>query len=311
MPVSASAFALLATLLAGQNSAARTSDASGTVFTVAIGGDLSLARGIAGRAASEGWEHVLSPLVETLSGTDVRIVNLESATGPCLGAGTVQHPRLCGEAGALARLARAGVTAVTVANNHALDAGESGLARAVEGLRNEKVDVLGADAVRTGKPVAEALGPITVVAANLSRSAWPPGASVSIPTADEIAAVVRTAHRNNARRPVLVILHGGREMDSAPSSFERSYSQAAVEAGAAAVVFHGSHVAHGLEPIAGVPVHLGLGNLLFDQRDPKAVYGQILLLRFRPGVPAEVIETRCVESTTGRRCTGEVGTTDK
>ena len=28
-------------------------------------------------------------------------------------------------------------------------------------------------------------------------------------------------------------------------------------------------------------------------------------------IPAEVIETRCVESTTGRRCAGQVGTTGR
>jgi hypothetical protein len=99
---------------------------------------------------------------------------------------------------------------VTVANNHALDAGESGLAKTVADLREQKIDVLGAEAVRTGKPVAESLGPITVVAANLSRSPWPPGEGVAIPAPSAIAAVVRAAHGADKRRPVLVILHGGR-----------------------------------------------------------------------------------------------------
>jgi poly-gamma-glutamate capsule biosynthesis protein CapA/YwtB (metallophosphatase superfamily) len=94
-------------------------------------------------------------------------------------------------------------------------------------------------------------------------------------------------------------------MDPAPSSFERSYAQAAVAAGAAAVVFHGAHVARRIEFIAGVPVHLGLGNLLFDQRDAKVSRGRVLLLGFRPGVPAEIVENRCVESTIGRRCASE------
>ena len=301
MSVSAAAVALLATLWSDQalSSAAPAADVA---FTVAIGGDLSLARGIARRAAGEGWERVLSPLGDTLSGADARVVNLESASGTCLSVGTVQRPRLCGDARALAWLARAGVTAVTVANNHALDAGETGLAETIEVLRKKKVDALGGHAVRTGRPVTEAVGPIAVVTANLSRSAWPPARNLPIPTPDEIAAAIRAAHKMDARRPVLVILHGGREMDSAPSSFERSYAEVAVAAGAAAVVFHGSHVAHTIESIRGVPVHFGLGNLLFDQRDPRATRGQVLLLRFRPGTPAEVIEARCVQSTTGSLC---------
>lgn len=89
-------------------------------------------------------------------------------------------------------------------------------------------------------------------------------------------------------------------MDPSPSSFETGYARAAVAAGAAAVVFHGAHVLHPLIQISRVPVHLGLGNLLFDQHDPRAAQGQVVVLRFRPGLPAEVMSLRCVETLTGR-----------
>jgi len=270
-------------------------------FTVAIGGDLSLARGIEQRAANAGWPRVLAPLAEALAGADARIVNLESATGACLAGGTPARPRLCGRPEALASLPRAGITAVTVANNHALDAGDAGLADTVARLRREKLTVLGAAAARSGKPAAEPLGPIVVIAANLSRSAWPPASRVPIPTPEEVGAEVSAARKQDARRPILVILHGGRELDPEAGSFEHAYAAAAVEAGAAAVAFHGSHVARGLETIAGVPVHLGLGNLLFDQRDPKASRGQVVLLRFRRGAPAQMVEIRNVKATTGGR----------
>jgi poly-gamma-glutamate synthesis protein (capsule biosynthesis protein) len=271
-------------------------------YTVAIGGDVTLARGIVRRAASEGWNRVLAPLREALSGADARLVNLESAIGECLGGATVQRPRLCGDSDGLVALEQSGITAVTVANNHALDAGEAGLADTMVALSRANVVVLGAEAVRTGKPMVEPLGPIAVVTANLSRSPMPPGNQIPIPTPDEVSAAVRAARDRDPSRSVLVILHGGREMDPNPSSFEHVYAEAAVDGGAAAVVFHGSHVAHAFEMVAGVPVHLGLGNLLFDQRDPRAARGKVVLLRFRPGAPAEVMETRCVEATTGRRC---------
>jgi hypothetical protein len=291
VPVGAAAALAVALVAGGAGSAS---------FTVAIGGDVSLARGIEARAAREGWERVLAPLGEALSGADARIVNLESASGACLGGGTVERPRLCGQARPSAQLARAGVTAVTVANNHGLDAGEPGLDGAVAELRRVRMTVLGAEALRTGKPKAEPLGPIVVVTANLARPAWPPGRAVPLPSPDEVGAVVRAAREQDAAKPVLVILHGGREMDPEPSSFERAYAQAAVEAGAAAVVFNGAHVVRPLETIAAVPVHFGLGNLLFDQHKVKE--GEVLLLRFRPGAAAEVIAARCVQPTTARRC---------
>lgn len=298
MPVNGQLAVVLAVLAAG---AEGTGDRA---FTVAIGGDVSLARGIGRSAAGEGWKRVLAPLKKTLSPADARIVNLESAFGACLPGGTVQRPRLCGEAPALAALAKSGITAVTLANNHALDAGEAGLAKTVAALRREKVTVLGVTAVRTGKPTGEALGPITVVTANLSRPAWPPAGKVRIPKPEEVGAAVSAARAQDATRPVLVILHGGREMDPEPSSFEHAYADVVVAAGAAAVVFHGSHTFRPLEIESGVPVHFGLGNLLFDQRDPKAARGRVLVLRFRPGVPAEALEDRCVEAMTGRRCKG-------
>jgi len=167
-----------------------------------------------------------------------------SSIGTCLPGGTVQRPRLCGETTALVALREARIIAVTVANNHALDAGEVGLAEEAEALRRYKVVVLGVEASRAGKATAAALGPVTVITANLSRPAWPPGRDVPIASPDELATVVRAAHVRDASRPVLVILHGGREMDPEAGSFERGYAIAAVHAGAAAVVFHGSHAVH-------------------------------------------------------------------
>ena len=273
-------------------------------FTVAIGGDVSFARGIQVRAESEGWEKVLAPLSEHLSKSDARIVNLESAFGACLDGGTTDHPRLCAHPTVIPWLSRAGITSVTVANNHALDAGPGGLEKSATALRRSHITVFGADAARTGIPQDQPLGPITIVTANLSRSAWSPGRTVAIPSPTAVAKTIQAARRRDPRRPVLVILHGGRELDPSPSGFEQAYAETAVQAGAAAVVFHGSHVAHSLAAISGVPVHWGLGNLLFDQHLAIAATGRILRLRFRPGLPAEVLGDDCVESTTGKPCSG-------
>jgi poly-gamma-glutamate capsule biosynthesis protein CapA/YwtB (metallophosphatase superfamily) len=258
-------------------------------FVVAIGGDVSLARGIQARATKSGWSEVLAPMRRALHGADTRIVNLESAVGRCQPGATVAYPRLCGPVRGLAALIESGITAVTLANNHALDAGLPAFENTVEMLGKAHVAVLGKATVRTGQPVSERLGPIQIVAANLSRPAHPPGREIPLPTPDALAAVI--ARSRDPHHPLLVILHGGREFGEEPGAFEHDYAEAAVEVGAAAVVFHGAHVVHNLETIRGVPVHFGLGNLLFDQRDPRAA-GQVVLLRFRPGQPAEVVEVR-------------------
>jgi poly-gamma-glutamate capsule biosynthesis protein CapA/YwtB (metallophosphatase superfamily) len=260
-------------------------------YVVAIGGDVSLARGTESLARTSGWSEVLAPMSRALKGADARIVNLESAIGPCLPECTVARPRLCGQAQGLAALIDTGITAVTVANNHALDAGPSAFENTVEILESSHVAVLGRSAVRSGEPVSETLGPIQVIAANLSRPAHPPGRDIPLPTPEALAAAITRAKRANVDRPILVILHGGREFGDEPSGLERGFADVAVDAGAAAVVFHGAHVVHPMEYVRGVPVHFGLGNLLFDQRDPRAA-GQVILLRFQSGRPVEVVEVR-------------------
>ena len=260
-------------------------------FTLAVGGDVMLARGVTSQAERDGWDAVLAPLARALAGAQASLVNLESPFGTCRDSGTVSHPRLCAPAAAAPALGRARVTAVGVANNHALDA--SGLAETAARLRRAGVLLLGATAARTGHPSAERLGPLVVVAANLSRPAWPPGHALPLPAPSQVARMVEAARRRHPGLSVLVTLHGGRELDPGASTFEETYARAAAEAGAAAVVFHGSHVVRPLVHIAGVPCHLGLGNLLFDQRDPRTG-GQVLILRFHRGQPASVVEVRDV-----------------
>jgi poly-gamma-glutamate synthesis protein (capsule biosynthesis protein) len=289
---------LLAALSATASSRSHENDAGS--FTIALGGDLLLGRGVARRAGTEGWQAVLAPLRATLGGADASLINLESPIGRCLSAGSTERPRLCGDPEAAQRLAASGITAVSLANNHALDGGLPGLTLTVDRIRAAGVAVLGSRAARAGELTAERLGPITILAANLSRPAWPPGRTNPVPSPAEVAAHVRDARAATPDLPILVLLHGGREMDPSPSSFETRYARAAVDAGAAAVVFHGAHVLHPLVQMSGVPVHLGLGNLLFDQHDRRATQGQIVILRFRPGRAAEVMGVRCVDTLTGR-----------
>src|SRR5262249_25169208 len=153
------------------------------------------------------------------AGADATIANLESPLATCLPGGEAQRPRLCGDPEAAAPLAEVGVGAVTGANNHALDAGEAGLREAAEQPRARGGVVRGAAAARAGAPVVERLGPIHVLAANVTRSAAPPGRDPTAASPDEIAAVAKAFRAREPRAPLLVLLHGGREVDPDPSGY--------------------------------------------------------------------------------------------
>jgi len=204
-----------------------------------------------------------------------------------------------GETAALPALRGAGVSAVSLANNHALDAGEAGLARTGEELAAARLRPLGLSAARTGRPVAERLGELAVVAANLTPAANPPGAAVPIPSPAALGRAIAAARRADPARPILVLLHAGPELRAWVTARDQEYATSAVRAGAAAVVMHGAHVVRPLVRLEGVPVHYGLGNLLFDQRAPTARRGELLRLRFEAGRPALVEARVSVDALTG------------
>ena len=267
--------------------------------TLVLGGDVLLGRGVAKRAQRVGWGRLLGDATRLLRRGDLAIVNLESPLGPCLPGGTARAPRLCGDPRGLTALKAAGVDAASLANNHALDAGPEGLRRTAGLLRRVGIRPLGVQAVLTGRPQAEALGPLTVVAVNLMRPVLSPGRAVALPSPAAVAREIRRTRRAAPRRPVILLAHLGREYDRYPGPRERAYGRAAVAAGATAVVFHGAHVRRARATDRGAVVHLGLGNLLFDQRDPRTRTGALLTLRLTPGRRAQVVAEHCVDNHTG------------
>jgi poly-gamma-glutamate synthesis protein (capsule biosynthesis protein) len=265
--------------------------------TVLLGGDVLLGRGVVpeGQPVDRG---LLRALADQRRGADIVIVGLESPFGACLPGGTVPRPRLCARPGAEAVLVAGTVDAANLANNHALDAGPDGLAGTAALLARAGVTPLGLRAARAGRPEVEPLGGLQVVAASVTPAAHAPASRLRLPGPEDVARTVRGARASAPRRPVLVLLHGGREGDPEPAARDLAYARAAVDAGAAAVVFNGAHVVRPLVTVHGVPVHLGLGNLLFDQRDPRSRVGVLLRLRFRPGAPAEVVDVTEVPAST-------------
>lgn len=268
---------------------------------VAFAGDVLLGRGVQSAAETAGWRALVRESGDSLARADYAVVNLESPLAPCLPGGEVSRPRLCGVVQGIDALVALGVDAVGLANNHALDAGVEGLRATVSALSNRGVAALGVEAASRGVIRGERLGPVTVVAANATRTMHEPGSRVALATPRSLARAVRQARRTRPGAPVLVSLHAGRESWRFASESDGALARAAVNAGASAVVFHGAHVVRDLRIERGVPIHLGLGNYLFDQRDPNTRTGAVLTLRVAlRGGPAVVERVDCVSTGDGR-----------
>ncbi|MBC2667563.1 CapA family protein [Novosphingobium piscinae] len=189
----------------------------------------------------------------------------------------------------LATLARAGIGAVSLAGNHMMDCGATGLADTMAGLTAQGIAHAGA-----GPDLASARAPalldwagrrVALLSYNCvgpelcwAGSARPgcayvavraedggpsrPQARLRVIDPDSLAAMQDDIAAARARADIVIVaLHKGithRVAELAP--YERPIAQAAIDAGADAVAGHHAHIARGIELYRGKPIFHGLGN---------------------------------------------------
>lgn len=159
------------------------------------------------------------------------------------------------------------VRVANVANNHARDAGEKGLADTVTALTSAGIAVAGEPKPCVTVPI---VGGTMAVCSFTDIHGFLEVGDV----ADAIASVRADADF------VLVSLHWGVEYADEPMESQRAKAKAIIAAGADAIVGHGPHVAQPIEWIDGKPVFYSIGNFLFDQPDPSLSSGLVAGITF-------------------------------
>lgn len=241
---------------------------------VLVGGDLLPHR--PSLTAPSAIAAALAPLGGLFAQADAVVANYESATGEP----PEKSPRLAYAAppGWLGVLPKAGIRAVTVANNHACDLGEPGLEATLEEAGKSGVVAIGGDMVDpwTPRTLVEANGKrICAVAwTTLSNSegACARGRRMAVAplTPAGKQRIDRALARARARCDATVaIFHGGAEYVSQTTQVIDQAAHAA-EAGADAVVIHHPHVAspivvHTTKDGRKVPLFASVGNLVTNQ----------------------------------------------
>ena len=171
-----------------------------------------------------------------------------------------------------------GLDLVTLANNHALDYGDSALMDTIETLEKAGIRHIGA-----GKNLEEARKAVTVsikgktfafIGATrvIPDASWAAGPQSSgmFSAYDEgvlLAEDIREAKKNADY--VIVYLHWGEERKEMPNDVQKLLAHTAVDAGADLVVGAHPHVLQGIEYYKGVPVVYSLGNFIFGSSIPK------------------------------------------
>jgi len=249
--------------------------------TVRVVGDIMLGRGVAAAQDSDDPAAALRPLGRHLRGADLTIGNLESTlstAGPPT-QGDDSFSTLPTLPGALADL---GVDAVSLANNHAGDFGETALLETVDRFPGTGLRAFGAgrDRAAASRPVVLTrhgvrfgfVGFNSIGETPAATSTSPGALSVRMPPRTgpldraDLAYVLGVIRRLERKVDVVVALpHWGTQYTHVAGPVQALVGRRLVAAGADLVVGGHPHWVQGLEHLdsGAVLVH-SLGNLVFD-----------------------------------------------
>jgi poly-gamma-glutamate capsule biosynthesis protein CapA/YwtB (metallophosphatase superfamily) len=242
---------------------------------LALAGDTMLGRGVAEQLRVQGPGGLFAPeLLEIVAEADLFLLNLECSISergePA--SGNVFHFRA--PPAAVTALAGSGVSAVTLANNHALDYGPEALLDSFDHLGSAGIDRVGA-----GRNLEQARAPLVLEAqgfrlAVIALADHPtryaatsdrPGIAYADLAEDGVPDWLRERIRGLDADAVLVTPHWGPNMVSSPLAYVREAAQALLDAGATLVAGHSAHVFQGVSR----GVLFDLGDFIDDYRvDP-------------------------------------------
>lgn len=279
-------------------------------LTLGLAGDVMLGRGVARAIEVYGVDHPLGAVAPLLAQADLTFANLECAFTRRLirrEDGSDQAWYFRAEPRFVDVLRRAGVDAVSVANNHAGDYGNVGLLDTLQTLGSAGIAHAGA-----GPDLAAAEAParlmrrgwrVSLLAFADQPAAWAAGPStpgiryLSIDETGLARARAAIAAERASADLVVVSMHWGQNLRVRPEPRMRSFARGLVEAGADVVWGHSAHVVQGIEWVHGRPILYDTGDLVDDYVvDPQVRndVGGVFLVRARRGAidAVEVIPTR-------------------
>ena len=263
-------------------------------ITLAFAGDVHFANGLAALLAHP--QNSLAGLRPYLAGADLAVVNLETAI---TSRGTPQPKQYHFRAtpSALDALKVAGVDAVTMANNHAVDYGVDGLRDTLAAQSASPIPIVG-----IGKDAAQAYAPamfdvhglkIALLGAtqipDWTLATWPagtskPGVAVASAPADRLVAAVRAAKRTSD--VVVVYLHWGTDYTTCPNSLQERTVAALSRAGASVIVGSHAHRVEGSGWAGSTFVDYGLGNFVWwKSQEPDSRTGVLTVTLDAAGHP--------------------------
>ncbi len=280
---------------------------------VAASGDITLAFAgdvhFAGRVARllKDPATTFGPVTSVLRSADFTAVNLET---PVTSRGQPQPKtyHFATTPGAFTALRDAGVDLVTVANNHILDYGQTGLADTLAAARAAHFPYVGAgvNAAAAWAPYVMTINGTKIAIVGVSQvaelaSSWVatahrPGEANATNLGQTLAAV-RAAKR--LARIVIVFMHWGTEGMACPDQNQLSLAPKLAAAGASIIIGSHAHMLQGSGWLGHTFVAYGMGNFLWWENSFSTATG-VLKLTLHPHAPLIARFIPAVVSGTGR-----------
>jgi len=264
---------LVAAVDNGSGAAATTSasQAKGPMV-LAFAGDVHF-EGNAGVELAANPALVLASIAPVLRRADLAVVNLETAV---TNGGTQTSKEFVFRAppSAFAALRAGGVDVASMANNHGMDFGESGLRDSLAAARSYHFPVIGIglNAKQAYAPFRRTINGQRIAVIGATQvlddeliSAWTAGPHkpglASAKDVPRLLQEVRAARRTSDT--VVVFLHWGVELAQCPSQDQRTLARQLVDAGADIVVGGHAHRVQGAGRMGEALVDYGLGNFVW------------------------------------------------
>jgi len=180
-------------------------------------------------------------------------------------------------------LVDAGITGVSLANNHSNDCYEPGTHDTRRILQEVGVDTFGDDANSLDKGSLWYSEKTGVVFLGFDMT-------LGLQSVHDMVRRIQGATETGER--VVVHIHWGNEYELAPHEHERETAQLFVDSGVSLIIGHHPHVIQPAEIIGETPVFYSLGNFVFDQDTPETQTGYALEERLKKDVESGVIIER-------------------
>lgn len=239
------------------------------VFT----GDVILDRGVNDQLKLHS-DSLLIYAFNILQKQDFLVINLE---GTLTDSGNIQTDKFNFKANQYKAeiLKNAGITHVSLANNHIFDYGKTGYENTIKTIENNGLKSIG----NIAQPTIIKKGKYQC--AVLSASLTTHNDSLPISSIDQLKASISSFTEKQTDIPLILYIHWGLELQPSPEKWQKDLANDLIGLGVDAIIGHHPHITQSIEFLNDKPVFYSIGNFIADAYLPDTDLSYVVELEIK------------------------------